>query len=83
MQTDFHNLSKNKFLTKYGHLRPNTYEIDYIIYSEGYKIYFDKKLNKILIIKIGMTFTQKQKKEIEKFIKNSNLKISFKILLNF
>ena len=39
MQTDFHNLSKNKFLTKYGYLRPNTYEIDFN-YSEGYKIYF-------------------------------------------
>lgn len=84
MQIDFHNLNKNKFLLKYGHLRPNTYEIDSLNYREGYKIYFDKKLNKnIDFKKIGMTFTQKQKQQIKKFIKNSNLNISFENFIKF
>ena len=37
---------KKKFLKKYGHLRPNTYDIDTLNYKDGYQIYFNKKNTK-------------------------------------
>ena len=40
MQRDFINLNKKLFLSKYGHLRPNTYEINSFNYGENYKGYF-------------------------------------------
>ena len=40
MLTDKNNLSKEKFLKKYGHLRPDTYEISSENYRDGYKNYF-------------------------------------------
>ena len=45
--TDFKNdfifLNKKKFIEKYGHLRPNTYDIETKNYSEGFNIYFQSK----------------------------------------
>lgn len=38
-------ISKSEFLRKYGHLRPNTYDINSLNYIEGYEIYF-KNLQK-------------------------------------
>ena len=40
---DFNTLSKIDFLKKYGHLRPNTYEISSLNYFEGYKDYYGSK----------------------------------------
>ena len=42
---DFRKLSKFNFLNKHGHLRPNTYDITSLNYSEGYSLYFNKKDN--------------------------------------
>lgn len=41
MNVDFTNLSKNKFLEKYGHLRPGTYDITSKRYDENPELYFD------------------------------------------
>ena len=38
---------KTVFLSKYGHLRPNTYEINSLNYKDGYDIYFKSNLIKI------------------------------------
>ena len=52
MSTDLNILSKRKFLHKYGHLRPGTYDIMSLRYDEGFDIYFndeeqkDQSLNK-------------------------------------
>ena len=41
------NLSKEKFCKKYGHLRPNTYDILSKNYRENYKSLFKSKPKKI------------------------------------
>lgn len=38
-------ISKSEFLSKYGHLRPNTYDINSLNYKEGYNVYFDNNIN--------------------------------------
>ena len=38
---DNSNKTKSNFLEKYGHLRPNTYDITSLNYREGYSRYFD------------------------------------------
>lgn len=40
---DFNNFKKKEFISKYGHLRPGTYDITSKNYKEGYKIYFEKR----------------------------------------
>ena len=35
--------NKKNFLKKYGHLRPNTYDIDTLNYKDGYNLYFNTK----------------------------------------
>ena len=42
MQIDINFLKKEKFINKYGHLRPNTYEINNLNYRDGYNLYFQK-----------------------------------------
>ena len=41
MNNELIKLSKKDFLKKYGHLRPNTYDIMSDNYKAGYKKYFD------------------------------------------
>ncbi len=43
IQLDSSKLPKSKFIKLYGHLRPNTYEINSKNYKEGYEDYFLKK----------------------------------------
>jgi len=68
-------LVKNKmlFLNKYGHLRPNTYEISNPNYRENFKNYFNKIT---LIKKIHKKFklNQSHKTLINKFLKLNNFK---------
>ena len=75
-------LNKKNFIEKYGHLRPNTYDITSLNYKEGYHIYFNKKSNfekKNIIFK----FSNEQKKKIKKYLITKNLQISFKDLVKF
>tara|TARA_B100000795_G_scaffold191601_1_gene146123 strand:- start:1640 stop:3973 length:2334 start_codon:yes stop_codon:yes gene_type:complete len=76
--------SKKFFLKKYGHLRPNTYEISSLNYREGYNIYFDgnakkKKSTKKNLFKFSSTQVQKIKELLkkEKFDVNFNEFILF------
>lgn len=41
MNSDFLKLSKKEFITKYGHLRPGTYDITSLRYDEIPEMYFD------------------------------------------
>lgn len=43
MSRDYHNMSKQSFLKKYGHLRPGTYDINSKRYDEAFDLYFDWK----------------------------------------
>ena len=36
LQKDLYSLSKKKFIDKYGHIRPNTYDINSLNYKEGF-----------------------------------------------
>ena len=40
---DISRLSKPNFLEKYGHLRPNSYEITSLNYKDGYQKYFKNR----------------------------------------
>jgi len=83
IQIDSYKLSKKKFVKKYGHIRPNSYEITSKNYEEGYDLYFKKnKIIKNHKIK-KFQFSNKQIKKISKFIKRNNLKLNFKQLISF
>ena len=45
IQIDFFKMSKDKFINKYGHIRPNTYNIKSLNYKTGYNLYFKKTKN--------------------------------------
>lgn len=81
---DDYRLSKNIFLKKYGHLRPNTYEISSLNYRDGFNIYFKKNnpINKKKIRK-EFKFDNIQKMKIKLFLKKNNLKISIKQFIFF
>ena len=80
MKIDLNTVSKKRFLEKYGHLRPGTYEITNKNYRENFKEYFGnikknkvnhKKLKFSLLNKIPSTLIYKSKKEMIDFIKDS------------
>ncbi len=74
---------KNVFLRKYGHLRPNTYEINSLNYREGFKTYFGNNLNKTNTKKNKFKFTNIQKSKIQKFLKKEKFDISFENFIYF
>ncbi|MBD1139681.1 hypothetical protein IDH15_00195 [Pelagibacterales bacterium SAG-MED38] len=77
-------LNKKKFIQKHGHLRPNTYEITSLNYSEGYELFIKKKnLNKIIKKNKQFFFNKVQKYKINKFIKNSGLFMNFNEFIDF
>ena len=49
---DYHQLKNNRltkkyFISKYGHLRPSTYDINNLNYKEGFNLYFSDKKKKL------------------------------------
>ena len=75
--------SKSKFLNKYGHLRPNTYEISTPSYLENYKNFF-KKIKPITKRPKKFIFSNIQKNKINKLLKNNDFKkINANLLINF
>ncbi len=69
--------SKKIFLKKYGHLRPNTYEILSKNYREGFNLYFGNNFNKKFINKINkFEFSKKQKNKINSFLNKEKFNIS-------
>ena len=75
--------SKLKFLQKYGHLRPNTYEILTPNYKANYKNYFKVKKSMPRRPK-KFVFNQKQKVAIDKLLKSNHFEnINANLLINF
>ena len=77
LQSDFQKLNKKNFLKKYGHLRPNTYDIESKTYTDAYEKYFSKFANITKsIIKKDNHFNLKLEKiyenKISKFLKTNN-----------
>ncbi len=85
LKRDHVKMSKGKFLLKYGHLRPNTYEISSKNYKEGYNLYFKGKnqtnLNKVQNLKFKIEHKAEQK--INKFLNENNMQINCKKLLDW
>ena len=80
---DFRKLTKQNFLKKHGHLRPNTYDITSLNYSEGYNLYFSKKDNFKKIKQKKFKFTKKQILQINKKLRKEKITISVENLIDF
>ena len=78
-------MSKKRFLLKYGHLRPNTYEISSKNYKEGYKLYFKDKINKQTEKNFKKKFKidYKKQKKINLFLKKNKFKLNCKNLFKW
>jgi hypothetical protein len=78
--------NKKKFIVKYGHLRPGTYEITSPNYKKKFNTYFNLN-NKIIKKKINkkniFIFNKIQKKKINKFIKEIKVYKNFNHLISF
>lgn len=74
-------LSKTKFLKIYGHLRPDTYDIDQKNYKEGFNYYFTNKIK--LKKRNKFKFKKKQVNLIKKYLNKNNLKINFNTFFEF
>ena len=82
---DFHNSSKNNFIKKHGHVRPNTYEITSLNYREGYNFYYGST-KKIKIKKrknSKFSLSTPAKKNIEKYLFKNGIKLSVDSLFLF
>ena len=71
-----------KFINKFGHLRPNTYEISSKNYKENAKEYFDKK-NLRMIIHKKFKFSKIQRKKISYNLKINQINIKIDEFLKF
>ncbi len=77
------NITKKNFLRKYGHLRPSTYDINNLNYSEGFNKYFsNKNKNSTKFYKKKKFIKFKNAKKIDLLFKK-NLNIDLKTFLNF
>ena len=85
IQSDFLKMPKNIFIEKYGHIRPNTYNIRSLNYKDGYNFYFKKtKENKKKIqIDKSFKFNNKTLSKIDKLLKKNQLNIKSKELIEF
>ena len=84
MIEDLYLLSKKDFINRYGHIRPNTYEITSKNYRENFNEYFNtqnKSSKKIKKQKIN--FSKKQKEEIGHYLKKNGFEISLDMFINF
>ncbi len=79
---DFIKLNKKDFCRVYGHLRPNTYDITSLNYSEGYNKYFNVK-DKNIRKKIKFNFSKDQISKINTFLKVNKLNINVNELDQF
>ena len=81
---NYHLLNKKNFLKKYGHLRPNTYDITSKNYSSAYKEYFqNKKITYNKIKNKNFVFNSTQKRKINNFLKKNKLNLDFDKLVIF
>jgi len=79
MKNDLKKLNKKKFIVKYGHLRPGTYDINSDNYAKGFNKYFGGKTNSKKISPNKIDISSKLKRSVKKLgiYKNSNVLIKF------
>ena len=84
LNNDFFNKDKKNFIKRYGHLRPNTYEVDTLNYKEGYHTYFNKSKKENIKLKYKkFIFSEKNLNAINKLLKKNNLSIDAQNLIDF
>ncbi len=78
-------LSKTKFIKKYGHLRPGTYDITFPRYDENFYEYFRHNHSALKINSSGeqFDFSKEQLQRIDYELRNNNLKVTAEELLLF
>ena len=82
MNNDLKKMTEKRFKLKYGHLRPNSYDINSKNYDEGFKSYFSKKDITYKKTK-SYKFSKDKLNKIDKELKNNKLDIKSKDLINF
>ena len=84
LSNDKLSMNKKDFLSKYGHLRPGTYDIESYRYDENPNLYFNWSTKGVKKRKNKKFYPSKiQLKKIDNLIKINGLKINSKDLLNF
>ena len=76
-------LQKNKFLEKYGHLRPGTYDILSPRYDEAYDLYFSSDHNDEKKVDDDFSFSDDQLDKIQLLISENKLQTNPKKLIQF
>ena len=79
---DKNNKSKKAFLQKYGHLRPDMYEISNKNYKEGFKEYFSQNYNQKLKL-FNFKLNKSQKKKINLLLKKEKINLNSDQLIDF
>ena len=75
---------KKNFIKKYGHLRPNTYDIDTLNYRDGFQTYFNKRNTKTKkITDKKFNFSKKTMLKIDKQLKKNAHSIDAYKLIRF
>ena len=75
---------KKNFIKKYGHLRPNTYDIDTLNYRDGFQTYFNKRNTKTKkITDKKFNFSKKTMLKIDKQLKKNAHSINAYKLIRF
>ncbi len=82
LNNDYNQLDKINFIKKYGHIRPNTYDILSLNYKDGYSIYFDKKTKNKFKSK-NFKFSLKQLTKIKNLLKNNKIRFTSYELIEF
>lgn len=83
MKNDFTKLSKISFIKKYGHLRPDTYEITSLNYKSGFSKYFNKKILSNKTKDHQFEFSRNQIISLQRKLKKHKLNLSAKSLIKF
>ena len=84
LNNDFLKKDKKNFIKKYGHLRPNTYDVGALNYKDGYSIYFNKSKKEYIKLKNKkFIFSVKKLNAIDKLLKKNNLSMDANDFVNF
>lgn len=80
-------MSRDAFLQKYGHIRPNTYDLMSARYDEAFDLYFGKissnQAHTASSEAISFQFSEKQMGSIQKELENAGLNLSAEQLIAF
>ncbi len=83
IKQDYSKFNKKRFLEKYGHLRPNTFDITSKSYFENYNYYFKNKKTNIYNPVKKFKFSESKIKKINYELKKNKINMNAKHLLEY